>query len=319
MSFFKNTAKHLTNIHRQGGKKNIFLFATPRGGSTWFLQLVSSQPGVKFCDEPLDIRSAEVREHSGINDWKELYSSNVEGKYKSYFSDLIDGTSSFRTPNPLRAGYRFLTNRVVLKVIHGGVDRINWFKDEFDANILYCIRHPIAVSLSRKELPYLPYFLESDHKNNFTADQQKLASDIIISGSTLEKGVLAWCIHNSLPLREIADDWVLATYEQAVMQPDVVIDSLCDKLDLTHPELIRKQLNVPSPVINESDSETVNILKGDSNNRIQLIRKWKNKVSDDDEKRAMDILNEFGIYAYKMGNFLPDASYWIGEKPKDLV
>jgi hypothetical protein len=48
--------KALTNVHRQGPLPNVFLFATPRSGSTWLMEIIASQPGFKYYDEPLNPR-----------------------------------------------------------------------------------------------------------------------------------------------------------------------------------------------------------------------------------------------------------------------
>lgn len=310
MIILKNIVKLMSNIHLQGKRKNIILFATPRGGSTWFMQLITSQPGFRYCDEPLDMRSSEIRKYSCINDWSELYDAESSVKIKRYFTGLMDGSLDFRNPNPFKPGYRLLTNRVVLKVIHGSVDRINWLKNELDVKVLYCLRHPIAVAMSRKELPFLDYFLTSDLKNRFTREQTDFAAQIINAGTHLDKGVLAWCIHNSIPLQDISSDWAVATYEQAVVDPAPVVNYLCAKLELDRPDLIYKQLNVPSPVVRESDDET-RLLLNNSDNRSALIEKWKKKISDDDEKKLMNMLKIFEIDAYTYGSFLPVKKYWI--------
>ena len=45
--------KRLANVHRQGEKPNIFLFSTARSGSTWVVEMLATQPGMKLIDEPL--------------------------------------------------------------------------------------------------------------------------------------------------------------------------------------------------------------------------------------------------------------------------
>jgi hypothetical protein len=312
-----NLAKRFINLHVRGGQPDVLLFATPRGGSTWFMELVCSQPGFRYCDEPLNVRSVEIRRVSGIGSWEELYSADAGERLERYFTGLLDGSIDFRNPTPFRPHYRFFTRRVVAKVIHGGVDRINWFRDTFNARILYVLRHPIAVSLSRQELPFLAHFLTSEYTRHFSREQVKLAREIIDSGTRLQRGVLAWCLHNSVPLRDAADDWTVVTWEQAVLQPLPVIERLCDRLALPEPDRIMRHVHVPSGVIHKSDASTQALLREASSEERQstLVRKWSFTVTPEEATRAMQILEAFGIDAYRHGDFLPADKYWIGRRP----
>ena len=312
----KNLIKSASNIHIPGNRPDVFVFATPRGGSTWFMELVCSQKGFRYCSEPLNIRSGQVRHFSGISTWEELYEPETSQKYRNYFSDIINGRVSFRNPNPFREYYRPITHRMVFKVIHGGVDRINWFRDEFNARILLCLRHPIPVSLSRVDFPFLERFLDSKFREQFSGGQQDMVAHMIKSGSKLQKGVTAWCVHNAIPLKSMESDWAVVTYEQAVVQPEPVIDYLCRKLDLPDPDRVYRRLNIPSRSVVLSNNETKDMLKRGmvSNNRNALIEKWKSSVAADDISDAQKILDIFEIDIYKASESLPSSAYWIGDK-----
>ena len=64
--------RSISNIHRPGYKKDIFLFATARGGSTWMMEILASQPGIKFFDEPVNIRRPNVQRTGVFRDWLDL-------------------------------------------------------------------------------------------------------------------------------------------------------------------------------------------------------------------------------------------------------
>ena len=312
----KNLVKSASNYHIPGSRPNVAIFATPRGGSTWFMELVCSQKGFRYCSEPLNIRSSQVRRFSGISTWEELYDPETNLKYRKYFTDIIEGRISFLNPNPFRAYYRPITHRMVFKIIHGGVDRISWFRNEFNARVLLCLRHPVPVSLSRNEFPFLGRFLNSRLRGHFTNAQLEMVARVINSGSKLQKGVTAWCIHNAVPLKSIESDWAVVTYEQAVVQPEPVIAYLCEKLDLTEPDRIYSRLGIPSRSVGLSDDETQKMLRQGEmgNTRTALIEKWKNKVSTDDISGVQEILNIFEIDVYSAGQVLPSNRYWIGAR-----
>ena len=52
-SLVKEAIVKIANVHRKGLKKDILVFAGRRSGSTWLMDLLYSQPKMKFCAEPL--------------------------------------------------------------------------------------------------------------------------------------------------------------------------------------------------------------------------------------------------------------------------
>ncbi len=55
-----NAFYRMTSTHRPGALPNVFIFTTPRSGSTWLMELIWSQPGFRCVNEPLDIRDPLV-------------------------------------------------------------------------------------------------------------------------------------------------------------------------------------------------------------------------------------------------------------------
>lgn len=309
--------KSVTNFHRPNGGPNVFIFSAPRSGSTWLMELVWSQPGFKHCNEPLNLRNASVRKYLGITEWRDLSSYDASRALYNYFSAICQGRLHFKDPKPLHGYYRSITNRIVFKVIHGGEDRINWFRDRFNGRIVLLLRHPIPVTLSRESFPRLEAFLVSDYRRHFTDEQLHYARRIVNSGTKLEQGVLAWCLQNAVPLRDVGDDWTVVSYEQLVLDPRPVIDCLARKLDLPKPERMMKRLATPSAVKTKSDRETQQVLEKETERRSWLVEKWRRKVGAAEERRAMEILKPFQLDVYKFGAALPADGLWI--KPETSV
>ncbi|MCA9884568.1 MAG: hypothetical protein KC708_16430, partial [Anaerolineae bacterium] len=243
----------VSNIHLPGLDPNVFLFTTPRSGSTWLMEMIWSQPGFKYCNEPLNLRVPDVVRHLGITTWEGLYSEAARPKIETYFRGLIDGSIRFSNPSPLHKYYRPFTRRIIFKILNGQEDRISWFADTFNGRILFLLRHPIPVSLSRKQLPRLETFVKSEYKRHFTVKQLTSAERVIANGSNLERGVLSWCFQNAVPLRDRRPDWIVMTYEQTVLEPEVIIRHLARRLDLPNPECMLARVAVPSRSTNLSD------------------------------------------------------------------
>jgi hypothetical protein len=307
----KNTIKSISNIHRPNGEPNVFLFSTPRSGSTWLMELIWSQPGFKCCNEPLNLRKPLIRHHLGISEWQGLCHEDATQAFHRYFQAIWEGRISFMNPNPLHRYYRPITQRIVFKIIHGGEDRVNWFRDTFNGRIVYLLRHPIPVSLSREVYPTLEAFCGGDYRRHFTDEQLQYARKIIDSGTKLERGVLAWCLQNAVPLRHVSADWAVISYEQLVLDPRPVIEHLAFKLSLPKPERMMNRLAVPSSSNGQSDRETQQILEKERERRSWLIEKWRQKVDRLDERAVMDILKRFDLDAYQVGDVLPADWLWI--------
>lgn len=301
----KNAIKTVTNLHRPEGQQNIFLFSTPRSGSTWLMELIWSQPGFKACNEPLDLRNPMVRKYSGITNWLELYSQEANPALYQYFQALCNGYLHAMDPVPFRRFYRPVTNRIIFKIINGGEDRINWFQDTFNGQIVYLIRHPIAVSLSREYLPRVQVQLESDYRRHFSIEQIKFAQRILENGSKLEQGVLAWCLENAVPLRMASDDWLIIAYEDLVVAPQPLITQIAERLALPEPVQMLSRLAIPSAVKAKSNPETQQALERRTN-RQWLAEKWRSHVSKREECQVMEILTHFQLDVYQAGELLPN-------------
>ncbi len=307
----KRLVKSAMNIHRPDGSPNVFVFAMPRGGSTWLAELVLSQPTFKAIDEPLNLKQKRIRDRLGISSWQGLHGERAEAALQAYFGDICSGKLHFKDTNfRHNKHYRFLTRRIVFKMLHGGEDRINWFRDTFNGRVVLLLRHPIAVSLSRKELWRLDAFMTSDYKEHFTDQQLAFAEKIVRSGSHLERATLSWCFQMAVPLKHAADDWVVASYEQLVVDPAPVLRELACKLELPAPHLMEEQLHVRSKSTYKSDEKTQQMLSG-AYERDYLIKKWQDKVTPEEERRVMEILGVFELDAYTAGNPLPHDKFWL--------
>jgi hypothetical protein len=301
----KNAIKTATNHHRPRGHQNIFLFSTPRSGSTWLMELIWSQPGFKACNEPLDLRNPMVRKYLGITNWLELYSQEARPALHRYFQALCNGYLHAMDPVPFRGFYRPVTHRIIFKIINGGEDRINWFRDTFNGQIIYLIRHPIAVSLSREYLPRVQVQLESDYRRHFSIEQIEIAQRILENGTKLEQGVLAWCLENAVPLRMASNDWLIIPYEELVVAPQTLIAQMAERLALPEPEQMLSRLVIPSAVKSKSNPETQQALERGTNRR-WLAEKWRSQVSKREECQAMEILAHFQLDIYRAGELLPN-------------
>jgi hypothetical protein len=303
------------SVHRPDGRPDIFIFSTPRSGSTWLMELFMSQPGFKYCDEPFNIRTRAVRELSGIADWRDLFASDAESSIEPYIRSFINGRpchARLKHALPLGKDYRPVTRRIVFKILHTGKDRMDWFQHRFNAKIVYMLRHPIPVALSRRTYPRLEVMRQTPFARHFSSEQLRLADEIIENGSRLQRGVLSWCLQNKIPLSRLEKEWIVVTYEQLVVDPVPIVDRLMTGCQLNERNAMIARLPYPSETTWQSDDITKEKFNKKSVPNTWFIEKWRDKVDDKEEKQAMDILLSFDIEAYRYGSFLPSDDLWIG-------
>ena len=308
--------RSICNRHRPGTLPNVFVFTTPRSGSTWLMELIQTQPRFKQCSEPLNLRVDGVARRLGISDWEALYQDANWPRVRAYFRGLCDGLIRFLNPSPFSEYYRPFTSRVVAKILHGGESRMVELAEACNARIVLLLRHPIPVSLSREVTPRLEAFLTSDYRHHFSEDEIQFAWEVVREGSDLEKGVLDWCLQNAVPLRNVREDWVVLSYEELVLAPEPVLSLLAERLQLEDLGLIESSLLKPSATVRKSDAVTADFLKGPRAGDASwwLVTKWREKVGEEEEKTAMRILERFGLEQYRFGDVLPRPPLWIGEE-----
>ena len=193
------------------------------------MELIYSQPKFKACNEPFNLRNPNVSKYLGTSNWDDLYSMKFKNSFFNFFDDIIQRKVKFLNPNPFRINYKLFSSRIVFKILHAGEDKIEQIDNKFNSNIIFLLRHPLAVTTSRKVLPRLNTFLNSDFKNNLSNKQLQYALQIANSNNFLKKGVLSWCIQNHALLKSLKSNYILITYEQMVTEPEVIIKYLAQK------------------------------------------------------------------------------------------
>jgi len=306
--------RSISNIHRTGNKKDIFLFATARGGSTWMMEILASQPGIKFFDEPVNIRRPNVQRTGVFREWLDLMPDGRRGEdILQFFLDLQKNRYGFLNPAPFRRNYRPITNRNVFK-LHALEHMINELKDRCHGQVVFLLRHPIPTTLSRYEFPRLDRFLLSCyHRSEYLDDHQvNEAWNLYCKGSKLQRGILSWCFENFIPLRHSDQkDWLVLTYEELLLNPEKLCQTIATSLDLPRVDLMLRAVNTPAANIKMSKQDTFAILneRDEQIRRRNLVTKWKLKVTENEEQSCFDILSLFGLDTYQFQRAIAHDRY----------
>ena len=286
------------NIHRPGDKPNIFIFATPRSGSTFLMELLAAQPGMKVFDEPLNANYPACRRELGITNWEELtVMPDREEQYKAFFGGLLENRIKDLNRSPLLKYGRLVTKRVVIKNIHGGKDMLPWFAQTFDAQILVLLRHPIPTVLSHQKFPRLPYLLrQPGHRALFSPEEIAFADRLIETGTRLEKGMIDWCLEIGAMFRNPWSDATVISYEDLTVFPRESFEFLRGRLMLEPMNDVERRAARASGSTEQSDDEARRFFaKGGNGDRRFLISRWRSRVSEHDLRRAFEICRFFGL------------------------
>lgn len=315
-------ARRASNVHVPDGEPDIFLFATPRGGSTWLMEIIASQPGMKFYDEPLNPRRADVAHGGWIRDYETLMpDSGDAGRVVEFLRGLQRGRHGYMNPTPLRPLHRFRTSRIVFKIHE--IEHLMGAVTEQCGGIAVClVRHPIATSLSRRSLPRLDLFLGSEHYSSLLGDARMAeARRIAASGSHLQRAAVSWCFENFEALTATPPGFLLVAYEELVLNPGRAADLLLRHLSLPDRDRMIEAFGRPASNISMSGVGTASALRrgASDDTRLHLVTKWQAAVTSRETDQVDAILSVFGLDAYEAAEVLPARRFLHFEDTRALA
>jgi hypothetical protein len=289
------------NVHRRGPKPDILLFATARGGSTWLMEVIASQPGIKYYDEPLSPRR-DYASAVGLKSWEQLMPDTGDPEWiVDFLRALQKGKFGLLNPTPFARYHRFFTDRIVFK-IHEIEHLMAYAAERCGAKIIYLVRHPIANSISRHVLPRLELFLQSQRYAQLFDDETKLHEVRALGrdGSHFQKAIVSWCFENVDALRFKTFDGLVVTYEELVLNPERACDLLTSYFDFSDKPAMLRAFETPAENIGMSNQNTIAVMQQQKMGarRYGLVTKWQKEVSPQQIDQASRILTLFEIDAY---------------------
>ena len=240
----KETVWLATNHHRPGGGRDIALFASRRGGSTWLMELLAVNPGIKALDQPLEITTGtltpgQARLMPKFHLGEIVHLDPVtEPMVRSYLACVLSGAVPVNAPVRVwRPEFHLRTNRALLKIV-GAKSIAPWIDDNFPLEVIHLLRHPVpqAVSCRRNGwTPTLSAFLDAD---SFVAEHlgehEGYCRDVLTRPTTLEAYVLNWVLENLVMLRAVSmrPAWLVVRYEDLVIEPRPTLEWIAERLEL---------------------------------------------------------------------------------------
>lgn len=302
------------NRHTPGPKPNICLFATRRGGSTWLMDILSVNRGLRYLNQPFSFFSgpAYLLDYLPVVEASQFIhlEPSDEKQVRAYLEALLEGRLAVNAPWEFwKPAYDFHSDRLLLKVLDAK-GLIDWIDQTFTVDILYLTRHPIPTSLSilsngwgltAKAYLQHPYFCETYLSDALEA----YCWDLLRRGTPLQQYVLNWALENLIPLRLLPGRpaWQHVSYEELTLHPGQTLERLGKTLQLDDMDRMQAQLGSAS----RSSKSLKTTLEANDDGHARL-QKWKKRVSDEEEKAACAILDKLELDLYTYGSVLPSGT-----------
>jgi hypothetical protein len=270
--------------------KSIFIAGSARSGTTWLAETISSQLPSRIIFEPF--HTEKVAEFRKFNYFQYMRPMDRNDELRDYCQKVFSG--QIRSPwidkhiLKLRPKYRLVKEiraNLFLKWIHNSFSEIP---------ILFVIRHPCAVVLSRMQLGWatdadLESFLtQKNLVNDFLAHKMDI---IRRANSPEEKHAIIWCISNLIPIEQFnCDDLTIVFYENLCLYPKIEIPRIFGA--------IRHEQKVS--VYNYAKRASVTATpKSPVVTGANKVSQWKNVLSSIQVKNILRIVEIFGLdYIY---------------------
>lgn len=181
---------------------------------------------------------------------------------------------------------------------------LSWIKKNFDARIVFLIRHPAAVVLSQmRSLPsWRPHRnLEIYRKEPRLLERfDRHVKDLVFEDlSEIEGLALSWCIENLVALQQAAESGIpVVHYEILIRDGRPEWDRILAALDLQ---------GVPDETLIRQPSQQTWGTRAESAAELQQYASWMEEIEATTAERIQRILDTTGITTYSLDSALPQG------------
>ena len=297
------------NRHRQGEKKNIWVFGSRRSGTTLVAQVFGANAGLKVCDQPLALASSTALQLRYIFAFDNGHALDLLDEEKKMCIDYIDMIRDGRlhVGEPWRiwaSNFHFRSDRLIFKETNGSCVAPLMYETYGD-HMLVLFRHPIPQSISCMrngwELNYRPFLGSKWYVETYLGDGlEGFCWDLLRSERALDKYVLVWCLENRPLHANLADypQWGFVTYERFVEDTAGIIGEWSRLYDLPQLDAMLRAAKQPSVSTRKLSTAAARSAIRNSD-KANVLFAWRSRIDTEDERRLMAIVDRFQIDEYK--------------------
>jgi|SRR5579872_1190844 len=265
-------------------KSSIFLGGVGRSGTTWVSDVINARNDYRLMFEPFYPEKVPLCRPFRYRQYLRPTDSNTT--YLTVGQTILSG--KIRNAWIDKYNRCLIARKRLVKDIRANL-MLKWMHVHFPAiRIVVLLRHPCAVASSKLKSGWGTHLDEFLDQPELMLDYLTPFEEVIKSAETdFEKHIVLWCVENYVPLKQFASGEAYFTlYERLCLAPEEEYKRLFEFLGLTLTSEHRAAFKRPS-VMSRSVSA---IVKGDS-----LIDAWRKDVTQDQVKRATQIVAAFGL------------------------
>lgn len=271
-------------------RRSIIVAGTARSGTTWLASVIASQLSGRIMFEPFHCRKVEAFRQ--FHYFQYMRPTERNDDLWSYCQTIFTGSIRDhwidREIDQLYPRYR------IVKEIRANLFLI-WIQATFpEIPILFMIRHPCAVVLSRMQLAWATdtdirsFLAQPELVHDFLQDK---LDAIRCARTAEEKHAVIWCLHNLVPFRQCEPGGLnIVFYENLCLRPEVEIARIFRILQHGYQNEVLEMISEPSTTTTRDSA----ILTGSDK-----VTRWQKELSPAQIRNILSIVEAFGLdYIY---------------------
>lgn len=283
----------------QNPRKSIIISGTGRSGTTWLASLISSRIACRIMFEPF--HTGKIPQFSRYHLFQYMRPYQQDNELYKYACDVLSG--NIRHPWIDWQNEHLFPKYRLVKEIRANLF-LKWLHNKFpETPLLFILRHPCAVVLSRMEMKWattsdIQPFLNQEE---LILDHIEDKLDIINKASTTEeKHAIIWCVSNYVPLRQFEQNELnVFFYEALCTQPEVELPRLFEVVGLEFKPSFLKLVNRPSATAGVTSA----VMTGEDK-----TSRWKRELTSTQIDKILRIVQEFGMDQFYTDSPMPEVS-----------
>ena len=270
--------------------RSIFVAGTGRSGTTWLADIIGSQLPCRVMFEPFHSRYVDAYRRFNYFQYMRPDAANPELRdyCEKVFTGQIRQAWIDREVAHLRPRYR------LIKEIRANLF-LMWAKNQFPGiPLLFVIRHPCAVVLSRLQLGWAtdadlePFLTQPELIHDFLADKLDC---IRHARSDEAKHALVWCISNLVPLAQFqSHELTIIYYERLCACPELEVPKTFHAIRHGYRPSALGQVNTPSRATTRASA----VMRAENK-----VTRWQRELSARQISTILSVVTDFGLdYLY---------------------
>ena len=276
--------------------KSIFVAGTARSGTTWLGDLIASQIPCRILFEPFNPNL--VPEYREFNYFQYMRPANNNAAFFHFAQKVFSG--EIRNHWIDRQNEELLPKYRLIKEIRANLS-LKWLHNNFPmVPIIFLMRHPCAVVLSRMELGWAtdddiqPFLLQPQLVADYLREHLEFIQRV---RTEEEKHAIIWSISNLVPLTQFEPgELKIVYYENLCARPEFELPSVFTSIGQRYDAAALGKINRPSQTTRVASP----VVSG--NDRISH---WKKKLSPRQIDIILQVVERFGLHHIYADSYLP--------------